>query len=400
MSAKNGVATGVGVVGALVLLLVWTSRAEAYEVYDGCVQCHGGFLSSPYISLTDDASWGNDLHDVHRSLMLGGDCNTCHQSGGRSPVFLDSSNGGTGLDPISCVGCHGRAEDNVPANPMFPFGYGAGLRQHHWSAGVTACSNCHLDADPSFFTTAGEEWMPPYYADPDHPFAPTDPCNPPPGFPENYAGTEVGLDNDGDNLYDGADPDCVPAPTATPTPVPTPTPTPVPTPAPTQPPAPNPTPVPTPAPTQPPGPNPTPVPTSPPTLLDLDIKRFRATLKSGHRGDRRTAIKLELEVNSSGSVPGVANATVVGVQNGVEIFSETTPVSVPLRKRDARLQFWVVPPMSGDILWTATIADGDPDVDVVTARTEVVLGDGGHEHDAVAHAYGEEREEEEQRDER
>jgi hypothetical protein len=35
---------------------------------------------------------------------------------------------------------------------------------------------------------------------------PTDPCNP--SGSENFAGIAEGLDNDGDNLYDGADPDC------------------------------------------------------------------------------------------------------------------------------------------------------------------------------------------------
>jgi hypothetical protein len=86
-------------------------------------------------------------------------------------------------------------------------------------------------------------------------------------------------------------------------------------------------------------------------------------------------------VKHNGSVPGVANATVVGVQNGVDVFSETTPVSAPHRNRVTRLQFSFVPTMSGDILWTATIADGDPDVDLATARTVVALGNGGGEPD-------------------
>ena len=37
-----------------------------------------------------------------------------------------------------------------------------------------------------------------------------DPCNAAPGFLENWSiGDTIGLDNDGDGLYDGADPDCV-----------------------------------------------------------------------------------------------------------------------------------------------------------------------------------------------
>ena len=57
--------------------------------------------------------------------------------------------------------------------------------------------------------------MPPYYATPDaaHPNKPTDPCNP--NGEEDFVGTLIGLDNDGDNLFDLNDTDCqvvVPAP--------------------------------------------------------------------------------------------------------------------------------------------------------------------------------------------
>jgi len=35
---------------------------------------------------------------------------------------------------------------------------------------------------------------------------PSDPCNPAAdGYPENFAGTTLGLDNDGNDLYDEAD---------------------------------------------------------------------------------------------------------------------------------------------------------------------------------------------------
>ena len=64
------------------------------------------------------------------------------------------------------------------------------------------------------------------------------------------------------------------------------------------------------------------------------------------------------------------------------MFSVTAPVSVPLRKGARRLRFFFVPTMPGDILWTASIADGAPDADVATARTEIVLEAGDHEHDA------------------
>ncbi len=187
----------------------------AYETYseDGagnCVTCHGDFRQSPYTSLSDGQSWGDDLHDVHRRTMLNSDCSTCHPSGGFTPVSLGSSAGGNGLAPISCVGCHGRAEDGTGSGST---GYGAGLRQHHFRAGIEACVDCHSDADPANKTVVGEHVLPPYYANPgnDHPLIPNDSCNPAPGFPEDFAATTQGLDNDGDDAYDENDPDCAAA---------------------------------------------------------------------------------------------------------------------------------------------------------------------------------------------
>jgi len=73
---------------------------------------------------------------------------------------------------------------------------------------VTNCANCHLDAVPANFTPAGEGTLPTYYADPGtgHPMIPTDACNQ--DFSEDFAGDPAGLDNDGDLVYDGTDPDC------------------------------------------------------------------------------------------------------------------------------------------------------------------------------------------------
>jgi hypothetical protein len=137
--------------------------------------------------------------------MLAGDCLTCHSSGPRFPVLIDSSAGGTDLVAISCTGCHGRFEDGIGFGT---FGYGAGLRQHHWTAGVTICDDCHTDSNPAGFTPVGEEFLPLYYSnnDPAHPLIPSDPCNPEAdGFPEDYAGSTLGLDNDGNGLYDESD---------------------------------------------------------------------------------------------------------------------------------------------------------------------------------------------------
>ena len=189
------------------------ATAFAYSQYSqngdatNCAGCHGDFRSNNYISPVDGQSWGN-IHNLHRSTMLGGDCSTCHSPSGRFPVLLDQSTGGDGLDPIACMGCHGRAEDNVAGNPGFPHGRGAGLRQHHSNAGVTECAGCHDDANPANYTPVGEEVLPPYYANPgtSHPSMPTGSCND--DGSEHFAGATIGLDNDGDQIYDTADPGC------------------------------------------------------------------------------------------------------------------------------------------------------------------------------------------------
>jgi hypothetical protein len=130
-------------------------------------------------------------------------------------VQLGASSGGTGLPPYGCSGCHGRAEDGT--NPGTTEGFGAGLRQHHWNADtdhptldLKVCLNCHVDSDPASYTPVGEDVLPPYYSASDaaHPEMPSDPCNPAPDFPENFEGTTIGQDNDGDGVYDEADTDC------------------------------------------------------------------------------------------------------------------------------------------------------------------------------------------------
>ncbi len=202
-------------IAAVVLAAVATGKAaNAYDDYSGCEPCHGEFWATPYISLTDGAPFPGGLHGLHRLTMLNYDCNTCHSGGGRSPVYLNSSAGGTGFPPIGCIGCHGRAEDRADPGPP-PVGDGAGLRQHHYNAGIVECAGCHTDADPLAYTPVGENVAPPYYftPDPNHPGKPTDPCN----FAgdEDVNGGSLGLDNDGDLAYDGDDPDCGAPPTTT-----------------------------------------------------------------------------------------------------------------------------------------------------------------------------------------
>jgi len=191
---------------AIAILMIGVSEARAYDKYSDCDDCHGDFRDSPYVSPADGSNWGDSLHDVHRDEMLNSDCNTCHISGDFDSVSIDSSTGGNGLAPISCVGCHGRDED--AGNDGISGGRGAGLRQHHYTAGIEGCANCHSDANPASYTPVGEDVLPNYYANPgnNHPQIPKNPCNA--DGDENFAGTPLGLDNDGDGSYDTADSDC------------------------------------------------------------------------------------------------------------------------------------------------------------------------------------------------
>lgn len=204
-------ASGLAPVAALAVIAAVASLALAYDQYstDGttgnCATCHGDFRASPYTSKVDGQSWGNDAHDVHRTTMLGSDCNTCHLAN-RFPTYIGRSTGGNGLAAYSCSGCHGRSQDGTGTGTE---GFGAGLRQRHWRAGQTVCVDCHADSSPAAKTPVGENVLPPYYAAPGTGHSiPTDPCNPPPTYTENYAGSTLGLDNDGDGTFDALDPQC------------------------------------------------------------------------------------------------------------------------------------------------------------------------------------------------
>lgn len=246
----------------------WSINVDATN----CGYCHGDFRNNSYVSPVDGQVWGN-LHNIHRYNMLNGDCSTCHYGAGSDefPVLLNQSGGGNGLDPISCMGCHGVD----PQDPTQPNGWGAGLRAHHTNAGVgpdangDTCVSCHVN-DPA---PKPEDTLPSYYLNPgnNHPEMPTDSCNPASaGYPESFAGADMGIDNDGDLVYDENDPDCTgPTPTPTQTPTPTATSTPVP-----------PTPTPTPTATSTPV-VPTPTATATPTPpVDPDLI-FRDGFESG-----------------------------------------------------------------------------------------------------------------------
>jgi MYXO-CTERM domain-containing protein len=169
---------GAAMLGALGLT---NGEAQAYQDYtttgtDNCAQCHSTFVGGP----------GNALHNAHVAIIT--TCNACHPSGaGSTPVTLDTS--GDNAFDISCMGCHGRAEDNGQPNSD---GYGAGLRSKHDDMGQTICAGCH-GTEINNYTPVGEDVLPVYYANPGNQMnIPADSC------------ADV-LDNDGDDSIDGTD---------------------------------------------------------------------------------------------------------------------------------------------------------------------------------------------------
>lgn len=200
---------------ALLILVIWAVRSQAYQTYSenkdatNCRACHGDFKNNAnYISLHNGTPWNTDLMSGHEN-MVSFECLACHQSVSSlyDPVSIDTSAGAGGLSPKGCVGCHGREQD--AGHDSVSGGRGAGLRQQHFRAAVTVCAaaGCHTDANPANYVPVGENIAPANYFTPDtaHPNKPTDPCNA--NGSESKFGP-VGLDNDGNGLYDLDDPAC------------------------------------------------------------------------------------------------------------------------------------------------------------------------------------------------
>jgi hypothetical protein len=188
-----------GLVAGIVLLvltcLIWIPDTPGYERYNetqgGCSNstCHGAFTDA---TTTKGSTFpSNNKHVMHRdSAAMGTDCNMCHTNGdGRNPYIGSSQDDGNGDSPgPGCSGCHN----------------GNGLRKHHAANSVTFCSSCHTLVDPPL-----ENVNPEYYGTAGT--LANDACNTAMAgnTGENWTTNDfIGLDNDGDNFYDTADPDC------------------------------------------------------------------------------------------------------------------------------------------------------------------------------------------------
>lgn len=168
----------------VLLILGGANSTQAYEDYSGCASCHGNFRGST--STKGTVFPNNNNHDMHRnSANMGTACNLCHTGSNRVPTFIGTSTGTANNQGLGCTGCH----------------VSAGLRAHHLNNGVSDCLDCHdEEAAPP------EAAKPPYYGTPDtkanNPGNTVQVAN----TNENWSvGDFLGLDNDGNNLYDLAD---------------------------------------------------------------------------------------------------------------------------------------------------------------------------------------------------
>jgi PKD repeat protein len=116
--------------------------------------------------------------------------------------------------------------------------------------------------------------------------------------------------------------------------------------------------------------------------VDLDIVRLRVTNRVKLKQVRPISIKLVIK--NRGSVDEPRLAMVVGVQNGDEVYAELLLVSDPVGHGHTTIEFPPYQPTEeGAILWTAQIADDDPDLDEATATTTVGKSARRPEHSPV-----------------
>ncbi|MGE5893861.1 MAG: choice-of-anchor D domain-containing protein, partial [bacterium] len=107
-----------------------------------------------------------------------------------------------------------------------------------------------------------------------------------------------------------------------------------------------------------------------PAAVDLDISRFSASKRVSLK--RGTLVALKLVVTNAGTADGTASATLVGTQNGIEVYNQTDTLSIPAGSSLTYRFPTYQPTAAGEITWTVTIADEDPDADIASAVTRVV----------------------------
>ncbi|HSH09196.1 MAG TPA: hypothetical protein VK995_02330 [Oceanipulchritudo sp.] len=204
----------------LTILVIPGLPLLAYESYHDpnqndlgyCSTCHPGFAGGR----------SDTLHALHTggSDPVTTNCNLCHTGSSRdNPLTLwstgDSDNG------LGCMGCHGRDYGQsvstdyrgFPTNGLAK-NSGVGLRLHHKNNGIAQCAGCHT-ADPNPYP---ENVINPGLGNTVHYYFRSDvslggqPVDPSLNEDKANDADGEGLDNDGDNAYDGLDSDTVMTP--------------------------------------------------------------------------------------------------------------------------------------------------------------------------------------------
>lgn len=127
---------------------------------------------------------------------------------------------------------------------------------------------------------------------------------------------------------------------------------------------------------------------SSPGGLDIDIRAFKVSQKIEIKRDQTDPVLIRLDIRSSSRIDGQGTATVVGVQDGAEVYRVNLTVSSGYSRRTRSYTFpTYLPTAGGPITWTVTLNDGNPDDDTASAITLVTApessdGDGDDdEHD-------------------
>ena len=119
--------------------------------------------------------------------------------------------------------------------------------------------------------------------------------------------------------------------------------------------------------------------TTPSTGLDYDIVNFTATSRVTLGSEK--AARLHVTVTNVGTVEEAVPVTLVGIQDGVEVYRRTRQVSAPVGKTVTRRFRSYTPTAVGTIEWTVTIEDLVPAHNTATATTTVVQSHGEQERE-------------------
>lgn len=104
-------------------------------------------------------------------------------------------------------------------------------------------------------------------------------------------------------------------------------------------------------------------------LLDVDIDAFDVTADVQLGG---SPVAISLDIRNNSNVDSAADAMVIGSQNGSEVYSETLGYLTGPSSTLQTLNFPdYTPTISGEISWTASLLDEDPDIDEASATTNV-----------------------------